>query len=63
MMADDPKPDTAPPPGPEWTMLSVRLDPVLVRRIKVQAVLADRSIRSVVTEALELWIERFGQRS
>jgi hypothetical protein len=42
----------------KWTMLSVRLDPTLVRTLKVQSVLAQRSMRSIAEEALRDWINR-----
>jgi plasmid stability protein len=34
------------------------LDPGLYRTLKVEAARADRSIRDVVTDALEAWLER-----
>jgi len=47
---------------PRWTMMSVRLEPGLVRSLKIQAVLAGRSIRSIVAEALQEWIARHGRQ-
>jgi predicted transcriptional regulator len=51
----EPKPDTV---TEDQKVFSVRLDPMLIRRVKVHAVLADRSIRSVVSEAMEEYLER-----
>jgi predicted transcriptional regulator len=51
----EPKPDTQ---SEDQKVFSVRLGPGLIRRIKVHAVLADRSVRSVVTQALEEYLER-----
>lgn len=53
-MAKQPKPDTA---TDNQKVFSVRIDPVLIRRIKVHAVLSDRSMRSVATQAFEEFLE------
>ena len=53
-MAVEPKTDTE---TDDQRVFSVRLDPRLIRRVKVHAVLVDRSIRSVVTEAFEEYLE------
>lgn len=37
-------------------VFSVRIDPILIRKLKVHAVLVDRSIRSVVTEAFDEYL-------
>ena len=50
------------PTVPRWTMLSVRLGPLLVRNLKVQSVLAQRSMRSITEEALRQWIDRNGRQ-
>jgi len=54
-LARTPRPDTV---TDDQKVFSVRLEPLLIRRIKVHAVLVDRSIRSVVTEAVEEYLER-----
>ena len=54
-MAVEPKTDTD---TGDQRVFSVRLDPRLIRRVKVHAVLADRSIRSVVSEAFEEYLEQ-----
>jgi hypothetical protein len=50
------------PTVPRWTMLSVRLDPRLVRDLKVHSVLARRSMRAITAEALRQWIDRNGRQ-
>ena len=48
-----PKPDTA---TDDQKVFSVRIDPILIRKLKVHAVLVDRSIRSVVTDAFDEYL-------
>lgn len=52
-MRVQPKPDTA---NDDQKVFSVRIDPILIRKLKVHAVLVDRSIRSVVTEAFDEYL-------
>ena len=54
-MPQEPRPDTV---TDDQKVFSVRLEPFLIRRMKVHAVLVDRSIRSVVTEAFQEYLER-----
>jgi predicted transcriptional regulator len=51
-----PKADTV---KDDQKVFSVRLSPELIRRVKVHAVLADRSVRSVVEQALKEFLERY----
>ncbi len=52
-MRVQPKPDTA---TDDQKVFSVRIDPILIRKLKVHAVLVDRSIRSVVTDAFDEYL-------
>ncbi len=52
-MRIQPKTDTA---NDDQKVFSVRIDPILIRKLKVHAVLVDRSIRSVVTEAFDEYL-------
>ena len=52
----EPKEDTQ---KDDQKVFSVRLSPALIRRVKVHAVLADRSVRSVVEQALKEFLDRY----
>jgi predicted transcriptional regulator len=55
----EPKADTQ---SEDQKVFSVRLEPGLIRRIKVYAVLADRSVRSVVAQAIEEYLDRHEEK-